>query len=100
MRRDLRESINARARELMRGGLLWMDAHRQADNEHRCGARCRTGLPCVRRPEPGKARCANHGGKSTGARTEEGRERLRQNAKVRPRVDNRWVKVSATGTST
>jgi hypothetical protein len=49
MRRDLRESINARARELMRAGMVWMDAHRQADKEHRCGARCRTGLSCVRK---------------------------------------------------
>lgn len=51
----------------------------------RCGARCRTGAPC-RAPavwdaesnEPRNGRCRMHGGLSTGARTEEGRARLRE----------------------
>ncbi len=50
-----------------------------------CGAtRHRDGQPCESRPEPGKARCRFHGGRSTGPKTEEGRQRalanLRQNS--------------------
>lgn len=41
-----------------------------------CGAkRHRDGQPCEAKPEPGKARCRFHGGKSTGPRTPEGRAR-------------------------
>ncbi len=38
-----------------------------------CGARCRTGLPCKRRPVPGKKRCPNHGGLNRSDRTPQGR---------------------------
>lgn len=38
-----------------------------------CGARTRTGAPCKRKPIPGKKRCRNHGGLSTGPRTVEGK---------------------------
>ena len=38
-----------------------------------CGAKTRTGAPCKRQPIPGKKRCRNHGGLSTGARTIEGK---------------------------
>lgn len=38
-----------------------------------CGAKTRTGAPCKRKPIPGKKRCRNHGGLSTGARTIEGK---------------------------
>lgn len=41
----------------------------------RCLARTRRGKPCLRRPVPGKNRCPNHGGKSTGPRTPEGKAR-------------------------
>lgn len=51
----------------------------------RCGARCRSkgGAPCVApvcvRPDGTLAkRCRMHGGLSTGAKTPEGRERLRE----------------------
>lgn len=40
-----------------------------------CGARTRKGVPCVRRVAPGRLRCRNHGGLSTGPRTAEGRGR-------------------------
>ena len=43
--------------------------------DERCGARTRLGRPCLRRPVPGKARCPNHGGLSTGPRTKEGKLR-------------------------
>ena len=37
-----------------------------------CGAKTRSGMPCQRRPSPGKLRCHLHGGYSTGPRTAEG----------------------------
>ena len=43
----------------------------------RCGARTRSGCPCRAPAIRGKARCRMHGGRSTGPRTPEGRQRLR-----------------------
>lgn len=52
----------------------------------RCGAkRHRDGQPCEARPEPGKARCRFHGGRSTGPRTIEGRSRSIANLKQNQR---------------
>jgi hypothetical protein len=34
----------------------------------RCGARCRDGHPCGRRPVPGRTRCPSHGGRTPTAR--------------------------------
>lgn len=48
-----------------------------------CGARTRTGAPCKRKPVPGKQRCRNHGGLSTGARTVEGKARALACLKLR-----------------
>ena len=42
----------------------------------RCGALTRTGRPCRKAALKGKSRCRNHGGASTGPRTEEGRARI------------------------
>lgn len=42
----------------------------------RCGAKTRKGTPCRMKSEPGKRRCKFHGGKSTGARTSEGKARI------------------------
>lgn len=42
----------------------------------RCGATNRKGLPCAMKPEPGKHRCKFHGGRSTGPKTVEGRQRI------------------------
>jgi len=42
----------------------------------RCGAKTRGGAPCKNPPVTGKARCRMHGGRSTGAKTPEGRARL------------------------
>lgn len=46
-----------------------------------------TGKPCPLAPVPGKTRCKWHGGKSTGPRTEEGKQAARENGKKggRPR---------------
>ena len=43
----------------------------------RCGAKNRRGLPC-QQPAMKNGRCRLHGGKSTGARTPEGRRRIAQ----------------------
>ena len=42
----------------------------------RCGAKTRKGSPCQRPAVARTGRCPNHGGKSTGPRTEEGRARI------------------------
>jgi hypothetical protein len=44
----------------------------------RCGARNRQGTPCQCPAMRNKRRCRLHGGKSTGPRTPEGLERMRQ----------------------
>lgn len=50
----------------------------------RCGAYARsTGKPCQRKVVPGKKRCPNHGGLSTGPKTKEGKRRSMMNL---PRV--------------
>lgn len=41
-----------------------------------CGAKTRKGAPCRCKSEPGKRRCKFHGGKSTGPKTPEGRQRI------------------------
>ena len=41
-----------------------------------CGAKTRAGTPCRMTVETGKARCRLHGGKSTGPRSPEGKERV------------------------
>ena len=45
-------------------------------NAKPCGARTRRGTPC-KAPAMPNGRCRMHGGKSTGARTAEGKERAR-----------------------
>ena len=42
----------------------------------RCGAKCRSGQPCKRLAMPGRKRCRNHGGCSTGPKTAEGQARI------------------------
>jgi hypothetical protein len=42
-----------------------------------CGAKTRAGTPCKNPACTGKARCRMHGGKSTGAKTPEGRAKLK-----------------------
>jgi hypothetical protein len=42
---------------------------------HRCNARTHAGTPCKKPPLDGKTRCRNHGGASTGPRTQGGKKR-------------------------
>lgn len=51
-----------------------------------CGAKTRRNTKCRNKSEPGKLRCKFHGGTSTGARTPEGIERIRQAQR------RRWAK--------
>ena len=60
MRKELKQSIQRRARQLLYSGTEpdWTAALARADGEHTCGARCKqTGRPCPVRVEPGKRRC-------------------------------------------
>ena len=52
----------------------------------RCGAMTRKGEPCRAAAIPGKGRCRNHGGCSTGPTTEEGRERIRESNRRRAKA--------------
>jgi hypothetical protein len=45
----------------------------QRNHGPRCGARTRTGRPCMRKVVLGKRRCPNHGGLSTGPKTPGGK---------------------------
>jgi len=45
------------------------------DGQPRCGARCRDGHPCRAKGLGRGHRCKNHGGQSTGPKTEEGKRR-------------------------
>lgn len=63
----------------------WCLLHRIAAGNI-CGAKTRSGRPCIMKAISGKGRCKFHGGMSTGARTREGIERIRS-AQVR-----RWAK--------
>jgi hypothetical protein len=48
-----------------------------------CGALTRKGFPCVRRVVPGKRRCPNHGGLSTGPKTAAGKARIAEAQRAR-----------------
>lgn len=62
------------------------EAQRAARRRVVCGAKTRKGASCRNKSEPGKRRCKFHGGLSTGARTPEGIERIRQAQR------RRWAK--------
>ena len=62
----------ARWRERQDGRLATEAAKRRVT----CGAKTRKGNPCRNASEPGKRRCKFHGGRSTGAKTPEGKARI------------------------
>lgn len=59
-----------------------------------CGAKTRKGTPCRNKSEPGRRRCKFHGGRSTGARTPEGIERIREAQR------RRWARDKSAFTAT
>lgn len=62
------------------------EAARAAKLRRRCAAKTRKGSACQMLSEPGKRRCKFHGGMSTGAKTPEGLDRIRE-AQIK-----RWAK--------
>lgn len=61
------------------GAPYWRDTWATPQRQ-RCGARrTRDGQPCQAPVEPGKRRCRFHGGRSTGAKTPEGKARALAN---------------------
>ena len=71
--------------------------NRKRSNRPNCGARCRDGHVCKakavvnpRIDKPVNGRCRIHGGLSSGAKTEEGKERCREAA--RRGMLNYWKK--------
>lgn len=54
------------------------EAQRARTRRVTCGAKTRKGTACRMKSEPGRTRCKYHGGRSTGAKTPEGRDRIRQ----------------------
>ncbi|MEX3007202.1 HGGxSTG domain-containing protein [Hoeflea sp. TYP-13] len=59
-----------------------------------CRAKTKAGGPCTKHVIPGKRRCANHGGLSTGPKTQSGRDRIRAAQK------RRWAKGKGKETDT
>lgn len=53
------------------------------DIQSQCGAKTRSGKPCQMKPQPGKSRCALHGGLSTGPMTEAGRQKIAEAQRAR-----------------
>lgn len=73
--------------------LLANDPKKPRKSRGTCGAKTRKGLPCQAPPVWNKStdkarngRCKLHGGKSTGARTEKGREAIRESNRRRARM--------------
>jgi hypothetical protein len=74
---DPEQSGRANVRACARASRTITAATLQAAHDRRlCGARTRKGTPCARRVVPGMNRCPNHGGKSTGPKTAEGKARI------------------------
>jgi hypothetical protein len=63
-------------------GFLWVGT---ADKSRRpsCGAKTRAGSPCRAKVLPGKIKCRLHGGLSTGPKTDQGREAIRDSNRRR-----------------
>lgn len=61
-------------------------SRREAQTRVMCGAKTRAESPCRMKSEPGRQRCKFHGGKSTGPKTAEGRERIAEAQR------RRWAK--------
>jgi hypothetical protein len=73
--------------------LLANDPKKPRKSRGTCGAKTRKGLPCQAPPVWNKStdkakngRCKLHGGKSTGARTEKGREAIRESNRRRAKM--------------
>lgn len=74
--RLLRENALEAQAEAMLSRMQERQAQRLARLRVTCEAKTRAGGECRNKSEPGKRRCKFHGGKSTGAKTPEGRARI------------------------
>jgi transcriptional regulator with XRE-family HTH domain len=91
------DALHARLEAQVEAALAQMQA-RQADRLAKeaakrrvtCGAKTRKGSPCRNESEAGKRRCKFHGGRSTGAKTPEGRARIAEAQRLR------WARYHAT----
>ena len=84
--RNYRRRLAASARKLMHeDGLRWPDALAKAADSLICGAKTLGGTPCRRKGIHAGFRCLRHGGGSTGPKTPEALERLRERAKAQRR---------------
>lgn len=59
-------------------GLEWLYQKPGPRVVRHCGARLPNGSSCRKSPIPGKQRCAQHGGRSTGPKTEAGKQAIRE----------------------
>src|SRR4051812_13855167 len=73
--------VDAAGLQVLRVEVMLQRAARQ--QRVRCGARTRRGTACLRRTEPGRTRCRNHGGLSTGPTSPEGLRRVGEAARLR-----------------
>lgn len=89
MRAMIREEEQRREAQLEK----WAQQAEERKSRYRvtCGAKTRKGTPCRCKSEPGKKRCKFHGGMSTGPKTEEGKERIREAQR------KRWQSYRITG---
>jgi DNA-binding XRE family transcriptional regulator len=71
----------------LRAATLAREAQRLARMRVLCGAKTRKDTPCRCKSEAGKRRCKFHGGKSTGPKTQEGRDRIAEAQR------RRWARV-------
>lgn len=85
---DLRAEAEAAAALALESWRI-REARKAATSRVICGATTRKNTKCKNKSEPGRRRCKFHGGMSTGARTPEGIERIRQ-AQLR-----RWARARA-----
>ena len=64
------------------GAVFWVGRVRKV-NRAVCGAKTRAGVPCKARCVSDRGRCRLHGGLSSGPKTAEGRERIRESNRRR-----------------
>lgn len=84
--RNWKEKQEPAYREALRRARIELGEAEQELSKHpvcRCGARTRGGDVCQRPALEGRRRCSLHGGKSTGPKTGEGRERIAAANKAR-----------------
>lgn len=95
MRHELRDMIEAKARDLLFSGACptWREALAAADQALRCNARSKsTGRRCGARALPGKRKCRVHGGLTPAHRTAQQKEAQRRFAATQPRINGRWTR--------